>query len=32
MKAYHVTRPIPQNEVDVVTNKDEFHQLPEYDK
>lgn len=32
MKAYHVNRPIPQNEVDVVTNKDEFQQLPDYRK
>lgn len=32
MKPYHINRPIPQNEVDVVTNKDEFHQLPEYNK
>lgn len=32
MKPYHVNRPIPQNEVDVVTNKDEFMQLPDYRK
>jgi len=32
MKAYHVNRPIPQNEIDVVTNKDEFMQLPDYRK
>lgn len=32
MKPYHVNRPIPQNEIDVVTNKDQFQQLPEYRK
>ena len=32
MKDYHIDRPIPQNEVDVVTNKDEFQQLPGYRK
>lgn len=32
IKPYHVNRPIPQNEVDVVTNKDEFQQLPDYRK
>ena len=32
MKPYHVNRPIPQNEIDVVSNKDEFMQLPDYRK
>jgi hypothetical protein len=32
MQPYHVNRPVPQNEVDVVTNKDEFKQLPDYQK
>lgn len=32
IKPYHVNRPIPQNEVDVVSNKDEFQQLPDYRK
>lgn len=30
MKPYHINRPIPQNEIDVVSNKDEFMQLPDY--
>lgn len=32
MKPYHINRPLPQNEVDVVSNKDEFMQLPDYRK
>jgi len=32
MKPYHINRPIPQNEIDVVSNKDEFMQLPDYRK
>lgn len=32
MKPYHVNRPIPQNEIDVVSNKEEFMQLPDYRK
>lgn len=29
-KPYHVLRPIPQAQIDAVTNKDEFKQNPEY--
>jgi starch-binding outer membrane protein, SusD/RagB family len=30
IQAYHVLRPIPQAQIDAVTNKDEFKQNPEY--
>ncbi|SHM97243.1 Starch-binding associating with outer membrane [Chitinophaga jiangningensis] len=30
LKAYHLVRPIPQDQIDAVTNKDEFKQNPEY--
>ncbi|WP_291910214.1 RagB/SusD family nutrient uptake outer membrane protein [Chitinophaga sp. CB10] len=29
-KPYHLVRPIPQDQIDAVTNKDEFKQNPEY--
>ena len=32
IQEYHMLRPIPQNQLDAVTNKDEFTQNPGYTK
>lgn len=29
IQEYHMLRPIPQNQLDAVTNKDEFTQIPD---